>query len=135
MKFSLIVPTVVFGMAISIPAIAQNDVPASQSMHQAGQEIKQAGSDTAAAAVDTYHGTKRAVKDTAITAKVKTALHEDKSIGDADIHVRTRAGVVTLRGRVPSRLTAERAEQLAMQTEGVRSVNDRLTVMPMVGAE
>jgi hypothetical protein len=81
MKFSLIVPTVVFGMAISIPALAQNDVPASQSMHQAGQEIKQAGSDTAAAAVDTYHGTKRAVKDTAVTAKVKTALHEDKSIG------------------------------------------------------
>jgi osmotically-inducible protein OsmY len=137
-KLRLIVPAVVFGMAISIPAIAQDDsVPASQSMHQAGEQIEHAGSDAAAAAVDTYHGTKRAVKDTAITTKVKVALHNDKEIrhADADIDVDTRAGVVTLVGKVPSISTAQHAEEVAMQTEGVRKVNNELTVRPMVGSE
>jgi hyperosmotically inducible protein len=135
-KLRLIVPAVVFGMALSIPAIAQDDnSPASQSMHQAGEQIEHAGADTGAAAVDTYHGTKRAVEDTVITTKVKTALHEAKSIGDVDIDVHTTAGVVTLVGKVPSRDTAQRAEQVAMQTEGVKSVNDQLTVVPMVGSE
>jgi osmotically-inducible protein OsmY len=42
-----------------------------------------------------------AISDTAITAKVKTALHENKITKDADIHVKTVAGVVTLKGAVP----------------------------------
>jgi len=137
-KLSLIVPALVFGMAISIPAIAipaiaQDDTStASQSMHQAGEEIEHAGADTGAAAVDTYKGTRRAVKDTVITAKVKTALHDDREVRDVDIDVDTRAGVVTLAGKVPSQVTAERAQQIAMQTEGVRQVNNQLTIMPMI---
>jgi hyperosmotically inducible protein len=97
-------------------------------MRQAGEKLEQAGSDTGAAAMDAYHGTKRAITDTAITVKVKTALHNDKEVGDRDIHVDTTAGVVTLAGQVPSRSTAERAEQVAMQTEGVKSVSNQLTV-------
>jgi hyperosmotically inducible periplasmic protein len=124
-------------MAISIPAMAQDDsAPASQSMHQAGHSMEQAGSDTASAASDAYHGTKRAIEDTAITAKVKTALHNDKGVRDADIDVDTTAGVVTLLGKVPSTLTAERAEQVAMQTDGVKQVNNKLTVTPpLAGSE
>lgn len=76
-SFNLIVPTVLFGMVLSIPAFAQNE-PTSQQMDQAGQKIEQAGSDTAAAAKDAYSGTERAVKDTTITAEVKTALARDK---------------------------------------------------------
>jgi osmotically-inducible protein OsmY len=135
-KLRLIVPAVVFGMAISIPAFAQDDSsPASQSMHQAGEKMEQAGSDTAAAASDTYHGTKRAVKDTLITAKVKTALHNDKATGDVDIDVATTAGVVTLLGKVPSSSAADRAQQIAMQTEGVKQVNNHLTVTPALAGQ
>jgi osmotically-inducible protein OsmY len=132
-KFRKLIPVIVFGIAIAVPAMAQDDsVPASQSMHQAGEKIEQAGSDVAAGAKEAYHGTKRAVKDSAITAKVKIALHNDKRIGDVDIDVNTTAGVVTLLGKVPSRLIADRAEQVAMQTEGVKRVNNQLTVVPGV---
>ena len=135
-RLKMIIPTVIFGMAMSIPAIAQDDnIPASQSMHQAGEKVEQAGSDTGSAAVDAYHGTKRAIADTAITAKVKVALHKDKAVGDRDIHVDTIAGVVTLAGQVPSRATAARAEQVAMQTEGVKSVSNQLTVSATAGSD
>ena len=134
-RLRIIIPTVLFGLALSIPTIAQDDnTSASQSMRQAGEKLEQAGSDTGSAAVDAYHGTRRAVVDTAITAKVKTALHQDKELGDRVIHVDTTAGIVTLAGQVPSRATAARAEQIAMQTEGVKSVSNQLTVNATAGS-
>jgi len=135
----LIVPTVVFGMMLSVPAFAQSNpnagnpnapATAGQYMHQAGSEMKQAGSDTAAAAADTYQGTKRAVKDVTITAEVKAALERDKNIPSAhEIHVHTKAGVVTLNGSVASPAAAQDAARLAEQTNGVRSVNNQLMVV------
>ena len=124
--FRLIVPAVLFGMAVSVPSFAQES--ASQDMHQAGQEMKQAGSDTAMAAKDAYHGTERAAKDTTITAKVKSALARDKNVSSAGIHVSTTAGVVTLNGSVSSPEMAQQAAQLAERTNGVKSVNNQLMV-------
>ena len=135
-RLKVIVPAVLFALATSIPAVAQDDnTSASQSMRQAGEKLEQAGSTTGSAAVDAYHGTKRALDDTVITAKVKTALHNDKAVGDREIHVDTTAGVVTLAGQVPTPATAERAEQVALQTEGVRSVRNQLTVNATSGAD
>lgn len=128
-SFKLVVPAILFGMVLLVPAFAQDDQPASQSMHQAGQEMKQAGSDTAAAAKDTYHGTERAVEDTTITAKVKTALERDKNIRGDGIHVDTVAGIVTLKGSVPSPELAQHAAKLAERAEGVKSVNNQLLVI------
>ena len=137
--FRLIVPTLVFGMAFSVPAFAQYNpngsnpnapATAGQDMHQAGHEMEQAGSDTAAAASDTYQGTKREVKDVTITAEVKAALERDKAIPSArEIHVHTKAGVVTLNGDVPSPEAAQHAAHLASETKGVRSVNNQLMVV------
>jgi hyperosmotically inducible protein len=115
-------------MALSVPSFAQ-DAPASTDMHQAGQEMKQAGSDTAAAAKDTFHGTERATKDTAITAKVKTAFMRDRNVGASGIHVDTVAGYVTLKGNVNSPERAQQAAQLAQQIEGVKGVNNQLVVV------
>ena len=148
-SFRLIVPAVLFGMVLSVPAFAQDNMapanasapasvnapasedanaPAGQQMRAAGQEMKGAGSDTAAAAKDTYHGTERAVKDTTITAEVKEALMSDSEIKASKIHVRTSGGVVTLKGNVPSPDMAARAVQIAQQKEGVKSVDNRLMV-------
>jgi hypothetical protein len=139
LPFRLIVPTLVLGMAFSIPSFAQSNpngndpnapATAGQDMHQAGHEMEQAGSDTAAAASDTYQGTKREVKDVTITAEVKAALEKDKDIQKArDIHVHTKAGVVTLNGDVTTPEAAQQAAQLAAQTKGVRSVNNQLMVV------
>ena len=151
-SFKLIVPAVLFGMVLSVPAFAQNNMapananynnapasanapasedpnaPAGQQMRAAGEEMKGAGSDTAAAAKDTFHGTTRGVKDTTITAAVKQALMHDSQISSSEIHVRTSAGVVTLKGNVPSPDMAARAAQIAQQKEGVKSVDNRLMV-------
>jgi hyperosmotically inducible protein len=129
-SFRLTIPSILFGMVLSVPALAQDDSsPASQSMHQAGQSVEQAGSDTATAAKDAYHGTKRAVEDTTITAGVKTALTRDQTVRSSEIHVSTVAGVVTLKGNVASPDIAARAAQLAEQTDGVKSVNNQLMVV------
>ncbi len=125
--FKLAVPTVLLGLAMAMPAFAQNE-STHDAMHSAGANLKQAGSDTAAAAEDVYTGTKRAVKDTTITAKIKKALHDDPAIGASDIHVKTKTGVVTLQGQVSSREAAARAEDLAAHTEGVKRVNNQLMV-------
>lgn len=126
-SFRLTVPTVLLGMAMAMPAFAQ-DESTHDAMHSAGANIKQAGSDTAAAAEDVYTGTKRAVKDVTITAKVKKALHDDPAVGPSDIHVSTKTGVVTLQGQVSSREAAVRAQDLAAHTDGVKRVNNQLMV-------
>ncbi len=127
-SFKPIVPAILFGMVLSVPAFAQ-DQPAGESMHQAGQKMEQAGSDTAAAAKDVYYGTERAAKDTTITGKVKAALARDRSVSGSGIHVDTVAGIVTLKGSVPSPEMAQHAAKLAEQTEGVKSVNNQLMVI------
>src|SRR5271156_5691304 len=95
----IIVPALVLGMAVAAPVFAQEDnASASQSMHQAGASAEDAASDTGQAIKNAYHGTVTALSDTAITAKVKTALHENKATTGSDIHVDTVAGVVKLKG-------------------------------------
>ncbi|HYL58309.1 MAG TPA: BON domain-containing protein [Candidatus Acidoferrales bacterium] len=117
------------GASATAPEVMPEEAkPASQSMHQAGEAVEQAGTSAATAVKDAYTGTKTAMKDTTVTAKVKRALHKDSSIGEAKIHVETVAGVVTLSGAVPTIAVAQRAQELAQQTSGVKSVNNQLAV-------
>jgi hyperosmotically inducible periplasmic protein len=68
--------------------------------------------------------------DAAVTTSVRTAFFEDTSLKDLGIDVSTRENVVTLTGTVPSQTEKHRAIELARETEGVRSVVDRLRVQP-----
>jgi hypothetical protein len=126
-KMSLTIPLFAFALAAAPMALAQSDNP-NNNPPSASSDMHAAGSDAGSAAENAYHGTTRAVKDTVITARVKTALHEDKEIGHNDIHVDTIAGVVTLSGSAPTVQTAQRAEADAEQTKGVRSVKNVITV-------
>jgi hyperosmotically inducible protein len=127
----IVIPALVLGMAVAAPIFAQEDnVPASQSMRRAGDSAENAASDTGQAIKHAYHGTVTAVSDTAITAKVKTALHENKITKGADIHVATVAGVVTLKGTVSSADTSATAQRVAQQTSGVKEVRNELTMGP-----
>jgi hypothetical protein len=74
----MVLSVAVFGLAIMGPVFAQDNPPASQSMHEAGQAAEQAGSDTWNAAKHAGEGTVTAIRDTNTTAKVKYALHEEK---------------------------------------------------------
>lgn len=66
--------------------------------------------------------------DSGITAKVKTALVDDKAIKSTDISVETEKGVVTLSGFVATQAQAEKAVDVAGRVEGVKSVSDKLHV-------
>jgi hyperosmotically inducible periplasmic protein len=128
--YKVLVPSAILSLGLVVPGFSQSDNGAttSEQMNTAGQSMKQAGSDTAAAAQDVYHGTATVVHDTAITAKVKAALHGDRTTEHSQIHVTTAAGIVTLRGKVPSADVANRAEELAQSTKGVKEVKNELKV-------
>ena len=126
-KTTIALPLFAIALAAAPMAFAQMNNP-SDNPPSASADMNAAGSDAGSAVENAYHGTKRAVKDTAITAKVKTALHEDKEIGHNDIHVDTVAGVVTLSGSAPTVEVAQRAQEDAQQTKGVRSVKNVITV-------
>ncbi len=112
----------VLGLAMSMPAFAQDKPPASQSIHRPGEAAENPANHTA-------RGVQIAVRDTTITAQVKAALHQDKEVSNDNIHVSTIAGVVSLKGAVPTKQAAVRAEEIAHETVGVRGVNNRLTIV------
>jgi hyperosmotically inducible periplasmic protein len=123
-------PVAALAMVAAAPAFAQISNPsASQSMHAAGESAESAASNSAQAMEHAYHGAKTATKDTAITAKVKMALKKNRLLRHDEIHVSTSAGVVTLKGNVPSRAAATRAETVAKEAKGVRQVRNELLVM------
>jgi hyperosmotically inducible periplasmic protein len=68
--------------------------------------------------------------DAGLTTSVKTKLLADPSVGGLRIDVDTRDGIVTLTGQLKTQTEKETALRIARETEGVRSVEDKLTVVP-----
>lgn len=66
--------------------------------------------------------------DAAITAAVKLKLLDDERTDGFDVNVDTVDGRVTLRGGADSAAAREAATQLALGVDGVRAVDNRLTV-------
>ena len=129
-KIMAMVPAIVLGLGLAIPALSQettasSNPPASASMHQAGE-------DTEGAVANTYHGAVTAVDDTRITTEVKTDLAAAKDLRSGQIHVTTTAGVVTLDGLVHDSTVVARAEAIARDTNGVRGVTNDLRVSSSV---
>ena len=69
------------------------------------------------------------VKDSAITAKIKTKLAAEHPGSLARVHVDTDAdGIVWLSGHVRSQEQREKAVAIARDTEGVKEVKDHLHI-------
>lgn len=66
--------------------------------------------------------------DEVITAKVKSALFAEPELKSMEIEVDTVDGIVTLSGTVGSPQHIENAKQAAQTVEGVKSVNNQLTL-------
>lgn len=66
--------------------------------------------------------------DAAITAQVKTRLLADETTRSININVDTQAGVVTLRGTVPTDEAKVRAESVAKSVDRVQAVANALIV-------
>jgi hyperosmotically inducible protein len=71
-----------------------------------------------------------AVGDAAITGKVKTVLIADPDVKALSIDVDTKNGVVTLNGSADKAGNADKAVALARGVDGVKSVQNNLTVKP-----
>ena len=70
------------------------------------------------------------ITDGWITTRIKTKFVGEDALKDSDVHVSTDDHVVTLTGTVMSAAGRAKAVALAKEVEGVRRVDDRLTVGP-----
>jgi len=68
------------------------------------------------------------VDDVMISSKVKSKLIANSEIKAGDIDVSSSQGVVTLIGRVSTKIIRSDAERIASGTKGVKGVNNELTV-------
>jgi hypothetical protein len=76
---------------------------------------------------DRYHeSTGESIDDTAITARVKSALGSDSQYKYDDVHVTTFKGTVQLSGFVSNRDARNHALDLAKNTEGVKDVSNNI---------
>ena len=69
------------------------------------------------------------VKDSVVTTKIKAQLATSKVSSLAKVHVETDAnGWVELTGKVSTQAEKDRAEAIAKAVDGVKSVDNQLTV-------
>jgi osmotically-inducible protein OsmY len=102
-----------------------------------GEKTKEGGEKTKEGAEKVYdktkEGTKKAgeeITDGWITTRIKSKFVGEDALKDSDIHVSTDNHVVTLTGTVMSPAGRAKAVALAKEVEGVRRVDDRVTVGP-----
>ena len=79
-------------------------------------------------AVDNADSVKDMTTDAAITYAVKTQFLADPGVSGLKINVDTDDGVVTLRGHVKSMAEADKANAIARQSSGIKSVVNDLRV-------
>ena len=92
------------------------------------QRVRETGTEIAEGARAAGTRVADAVEDGALTAKIKSKMALDDYVKARDIDVDTSDGLITLTGTLRSEAERERAVQLALQTEGVRTIIDALLV-------
>ena len=100
---------------------------------RAGERVGAAASDAAdrvrdSAQTGTLSRVGDAARDAAITAQVKAAFLVDKDVKGLQVDVDTHDGVVTLSGAADSQPHLEHAAEIARRIDGVKSVENRMTV-------
>lgn len=85
-------------------------------------------SNAGCSATATRQSTGEYIDDTALTAKVKTALITDETVKAFDVQVETFRGAVQLSGFVDSEAQKSRAEQVARNVAGVRNVVNNIAL-------
>ncbi len=73
-------------------------------------------------------GTGEYIDDSVITTKVKAAIFNEPTLKTTEINVETYKGVVQLSGFVRSQSNINRAEEVARDVKGVKSVKNDMRV-------
>ena len=111
--------TLLLTAALGTAVYGQGSFTAGESAANQGNQVQ---------ASDTVNTVKTGISDSAITADVKAKLLANPGTKGFDIHVETNHGVVTLHGTVRSTAEKELAERLAKGADGVKAVDNDLTV-------
>lgn len=78
--------------------------------------------------INTQRSVGQAVDDVTIGTKLKAALAADPELSALKINVDTTQGAVRLKGEVKTITLRRKAEALARQIEGVKSVDNQLII-------
>lgn len=117
----------------------QDERTAGEKLDGAIAEAKQAGTEAKADAnraadsaevkmKDAANATSEAVSDAAIVTKINASLMADDQLKATKIDVDVRNGHVTLSGTAPDGASQRRATTLVTAVDGVRSVDNKLSV-------
>src|SRR4051794_18368717 len=109
---------------LSVPATAERPIDQIDTA-----KVKEVGAEIGAKASEAATVAQKSIADGSVTAKIKAKLALDDTIKARDIHVSYADGVVTLTGSVATASERKRAVDLARETNGVRSVSDKLTMI------
>ena len=101
---------------------------ACQQKQSAGQKMKQGAQEMGQGVKQGASETGQFLSDSAITTKVKSKLAANQGLSSFGIHVETNNGVVTLTGSVDKDSERSLATQVARDTDGVKGVNNNITV-------
>ena len=94
----------------------------------AANTVDNAANNTANATANTTANAGQAIDDAAITTALKGKYVIDPDLKAIDINVDTMNGVVTLTGAAPSPAAVEKATTVARSVDGVKDVQNQLTV-------
>jgi len=134
-----LIGTLVLTAALAACSKHEDDRTAGQKLDNAIAEAKQAGNDAKADAgramdkaedkvKDAAAATSEAVSDATIVTKINASLLADDKLKATKIDVKAQDGHVTLTGTAPDAGSQQRATTLAAAVNGVRSVDNQLTV-------
>lgn len=96
--------------------------------NRAGQTLTDSQNAATQVSLGAVEGVSTAIDDAGISTKVKAALAVDPSLSAARIVVSTDKGIVRLEGPAPDVAAKDRATVLAGAPQGVRGVDNRLTL-------
>jgi len=91
-------------------------------------KAREAGAEVGEVVAKGANDARRAAADATLTAKIKAKMALDDTVKALSIDVDTNGSVVTLTGTVHSEAERAKAVQLARDTDGVTTVNDKLVV-------
>jgi hyperosmotically inducible protein len=115
-------------LILAAAGLAACSSPESGPAETAGQNLDQAAQAAGEVVGGAAEQVGRAISDTAITAKIKAAILAEPGLKVMQIDVETTNGVVMLTGTVDSRSDRDKAGLIAAGTDGVKDVENQLTV-------
>ncbi len=118
--------------AFALGACGQKEETAGQKVDQAVAQVEQkteaAAQDIKQAAGEAGEKVAAAARDAAITASINAELAKDPSLSAMKIDVDTSQGRVALRGTAPDGEARDRATRIASAVQGVKMVDNFLTL-------